>query len=86
MEFSEMKIPLFLFPEFHLEAYATLYKLERHTNGNGILCTKIKFFIKYLVTYTKDILNGKLHFLCGDIREDIPSTLLILAYKYKEYS
>ena len=26
----------------------------------------MKFFIKYLVTFTEEILNGKLHFLCSE--------------------
>ena len=34
-----------------------------------LTCTaqKIKFSIKDLVTFTEEILNGKLHFLCSDV-------------------
>ena len=33
----------------------------------------MKFFIKNLVTFTEEILNGKLHFLCREINQKQPN-------------
>ena len=35
------------------------------TQNYSITAQKMKFALKDLVTFTEEILNGKLHFLCG---------------------
>ena len=46
----------------------------RHQSFFFIPYTTQKMFLADLVTFTEEILNGKLHFLCSDIFEPIVST------------
>ena len=44
---------------------------------------KMKFFIKDLVTFTGEILNGKLHFWCNE--NSYPSQALYKKQQFKTY-
>ena len=51
---------------------------DQSYKNTPITAQKIKFSVKYLVTLTEEILNGKLHFLCSEYT----NVMITLAFKY----